>query len=159
MKNLLFQQTANLFRASLFGSFLLGFVACQKADPAPLGVEVSYTIPSSFTASVNGSPTQTFTGTKSSSSGNIVLKGTNTFYTITITFPSTTGPGTYFFSTTGFSATIFDGVNTYSTSTSPGGGIFTINSINNGLYNGNFNITGYDISSHAMPADGNFSNL
>ena len=139
------------------------YSSCQKADPDPVGVilpgAASSASNSTFTASVHGSPTQTFTGSKSSSSGSIILTGTNSFYTITITFPNTAGPGTYFLPLAGFSVTVNDGINTYSTNTSPGGGIFDINSVTNGNYTGDFNITAYDAASAATPANGNFSNL
>jgi hypothetical protein len=171
MQNLLSQRTSNVFRALVLGSFMIGYTACQKADPTPVGittiVQPGTPGPSgpsgpttSFTGSVNSSGTMNFTGTKSSGGGTTTITGTNTYYTIKLNFPSPTGPGHY---TLGFSASytasVYDGTNTYLVNPTYGSGNLTIDSISSGYYYGSFNFIGEDPSFDSESANGNFTKI
>jgi hypothetical protein len=170
MKQIYSRLVARLFSTLLVVGFMAGFVACQKADPSPSAIitgpltgQGSASNPSgpttSFTGSVNGSSTMTFTGTKNSAGGSTTLTGTNSYYTIKLVFPTTTGPGTYFLSTSGFSASVYDGSNTYVCNASYGSGDITIDSIPSGNYYGSFSFIG-ELPSHATEdANGNFKKL
>lgn len=129
---------------------VLVIFSCQKADPGPIGIPAStlpknIITPPSFLAQINGSSTLSFTPKKSISGGNVSLIGTNTSYTITLTFPSTTGPGGVFYSSK-ITASIYDGSNTYVANGTTGSGSLTIDSISNGRYYGSFQFIGEDPS-------------
>lgn len=167
MKNLIFRKALALIRLIILGSFLVGYAACNKADPSPTGITElppgKSSVPTgptaSFTGSVNGSATMIFTATKNSSGGTTTLSGTNSSYTIVLNFPSTTGPGNFFFNSGGFSASIYDGMNTYVANSTYGSGILTIDSISGGYYYGTYNFTGELPSFASESAQGNFSHL
>ncbi|MGP8214160.1 MAG: hypothetical protein ACLQQ4_01215 [Bacteroidia bacterium] len=167
MKSLIFQKASNLFRILIFGSFFVVYTACNKADPSPTGITMlppgKSSVPTgpsaSFTGSVNSSSTMNFTSAKSTSGGTTTLSGTNSFYIIKLDFPATTGPGTYFFTSAGFMASVYDGVNTYISNSTYGSGILIIDSIPGGYYYGSFNFTGELPSFATESATGNFSHL
>jgi len=113
-----------------------------------------------FTASVNGSPVISFVGSKSTASGTTSLIGVSSSYTITLSFPSTTGTGNFFFSSTGFNASIVNGSNTYVSNATYGSGTLTIDSITGGKYYGYFSFIGQTTSLASMNVSGGrFSNL
>ena len=163
-----FNFTSNLQKA--FNLIILCFLAftylsCQKqTDPAPYSnppVSQETTLKNAaFSAEVNGSSIINFAPTKTISGGNVSLIGTSAYYTITVTFQKTAGPGSYFNNSPGFvSASIYDGINTYITNASKGSGIFNIDSIPKGRYYGNINFTGLDAASNTESSIGNFSDL
>ncbi len=171
MVNHYFKFKIGLFILTLGVITTLFYTSCQKPDPSPAGI-LTATLPygppgstgssgptASFTASVNASSTQNFTPSKSSGGGTTTLKGTNTYYTITINFPTTTGPGHYFLNSAGFSATLYDGSNTYTCDATYGSGGLTIDSIPSGKYYGSFNFIGETASFASESANGNFSDL
>jgi hypothetical protein len=115
--------------------------------------------PTTFKGSINGSPTINFTPTKSISGGSTSLIGTSTYYTVTLTFPSTTGPGSFFLKTAGFSGSIYDGTNTYVSNATYGSGSIVIDSIVSGKYYGVYNFIGQLPSTATESASGSFTNL
>ena len=157
-----------------FGLVLSCFYSCQKAELKPYSdpaVGVTHTITPtytatthdttkppppdttpSFSASVNSSSIISFTPSKSISGSNITIKGVSTYYTITITFPSSTGPGNYDigFPSTTVSASMINGATknfcSYNGSNAWGnGGNLKIDSISSkGKYYGTFNFEAED---------------
>jgi hypothetical protein len=159
-----------LFTGIIFCSLASVYVSCQKAtDPEPFSnPQLSLTKPKDtakqyplFTASIDGSPTIIFTPSKTTGGGNTNLIGTSPYYTVTLTFPSSSGPGTYDYGfAPGFIASIYDGTNTYIANDAfSGTGIMKIDSIPNGKYYGTFNFTGEDAASDDKNAIGRFSYL
>jgi hypothetical protein len=152
------------------GAFLLlvfagsgTFVSCYKAAPEPYNIpeaDVTRTVTPTYTtapippdttpsflASVNGSSIITFTPGKNTSGSNTTLKGTSASYTITLTFPSSTGPGNnYEIGGSGaISALLVNGSSHYVAEGFYGGGFFTIDSISaKGKYYGTFNFSALD---------------
>jgi hypothetical protein len=112
-----------------------------------------------FSGSVNGSPTINFVPSTSTSGGKTSLIGTTSSYTVTLTFPVSTGAGSFFYSST-ITASIFDGSSTYVANGSKGSGSITIDSIPNGNYYGSFQFIGEDPSLNTTSVNGgSFSNL
>ena len=148
-------------------ALILNFASCQKANPEPYGIpslgyisSMNTTKDSAFTASVNGSSTMVFTPGKKTNGTSLSLTGTNSSYVVTITFPKTTGPGSYFFNSAGFSASIYDGSNTYVANSTYGTGSMRIDSISSsGRYYGSFNFIAELPSTATASASGNFSYL
>lgn len=146
------------------------FFSCQKADPAPYSnptINVPVTIiPPTFTAEVNNSLSITsFTPIKTFQGSYIILKGVSTYYTITLTFPSSTGPGNYTIGSTfypDFTATLVNGSTTYVVNSTYGLGSLRINSISaDDKYSGTFNFTAQDTITHSNinVNQGSFSNM
>ncbi len=142
------------------------FISCQKTDPQPYS-NPEQTNPGGKAPVMSGYPngalsTTEFTPTVTYSGGYITFTGTSQFYTITITFPATTGVGNYGFDVfdPGFTASIYDGTNTYYANASVGTGNFRIDSIIGGRYSGTFDIDGQDAAfNDAIINGGVFSNL
>jgi hypothetical protein len=148
------------FLILLFCAFTSIYFSCIKKTTTPTTTTTPKTQPTTFTGSVNGSSTINFTPTKSASGGSTSLIGTSTYYTITLTFPSTTGPGSFIIrSFAGFSASIYDGTNTYVSNASYGSGSINIDSIVSGKYYGKYNFIGQLPSTATESASGSFSNL
>jgi|GEM_PF-1319201 len=152
---------------------VLGYVACQKAVPAPYsnppvgpgtGNVTIMSEPSAvFQASISSGPTINFAPAKSLGNGQVQFIGTNATYTINISFPNNTGPGQNYFISglQGFSAYINNGADQYSaTYHGAGGGILNIDSISHGKYYGSFHFVGQDPSQNNINVtNGVFSNL
>jgi len=178
----IFKSYRLLFLLTAFGFILaFTFLSCQKSEPNPYSIDAANpntsttntttvsppdTTPS-FLASVNASPIITFTPSKSASGGNMTLKGVSTYYTVTITFPtSSTGPGSY---QIGFpSSTIWGFVNNggtyyYCNYNYGVGGSLVIDSISTrGNYYGKFNFWAEDtvnISNSKQVESGSFYHL
>jgi hypothetical protein len=157
----------SFFTSVLSISMICCFSSCQKAAVNPYSnpaVATTSTIdPPTFAAAVNNSITaSSFTPSKNISGNNTTLKGTSTYYTITITFPSSTGTGHYNIGiTSGFTAVLYTGSDTYYVNSSNGLGTLDIASIStDGKYTGTFNFTGWDSSNNYMTVNqGSFSNL
>ncbi len=148
--------------ASIFGLVL--FYSCQKADPAPYSTPPSgithvttvTTAPdttSTFSARVNNSQTATsFTPGKSTSGSNTTLTGVSKYYTITITFPSSSGPGDYTLGTSfdpDYTATLVNGSSTYVVNKRWGLGDLRIDSISaKGKYFGTFSLSAEDTTTN-----------
>jgi len=150
-----------------FFSAVTVLVSCQKADPDPsssapvrLPNDTSniVVIKPAFIASVNGSPNIKFNPSKSNSGGNISLIGTTTNYTVTITFPNSTGPGSFFFGST-ITASIYDGFNTYYANGNYGTGSLRIDSIPAGMYYGSFSFIADDPALNTESVSGTFNDL
>jgi hypothetical protein len=166
------------------GLFIFFFISCEKAAPNPYSTPVidkpvtTSTITTthdttinnppdttpSFEASVNNSAIISFTPSKNIVGSNTTLKGVSTYYTITITFPSSTGPGgPYFIGTGGITALLVNGSITYVAEGSYGGGFLTIDSISSkGKYYGTFNFDADDttnITNIAQVSKGSFYHL
>lgn len=151
----------------------LGFVACQKADPAPysnpqygLGTQTVTAVsePSAvFQASVSHSSVINFAPAKAIGNGQVQLIGSNATYTLTITFPNKTGPGQNYFlgGTPGFGASVNNGADLYSVAYHGAGvGALNIDSISHGKYYGSFNFDAQDASHNDINvSSGVFSNL
>jgi hypothetical protein len=134
------------------------FISCQKADLAPYSnpptdsntptSEVPPDTTPSFQASVNSSASLSFTPSKSISGSNTTLQGVSTYYTITLTFPSATGPGHYTIGSSfypNFTAKLINGASTYVVTSRWGLGSIEIDSIStNGKYYGSFNFNAKD---------------
>jgi hypothetical protein len=159
-----------LFAAIFAGLLLINFYSCQKAEPDPYSTPefgTTHTVTPTFTsttthdtnktppdtttsflAKVNNSASITFTPSKSASGGNTTLKGVSTFYTITITFPtSSTGPGGYNigFPSNTISAIVNNGGTYYYCNYLWGvGGALYIDSVSSGKYYGTFNFEAQD---------------
>ncbi|HXB13357.1 MAG TPA: DUF6252 family protein [Bacteroidia bacterium] len=158
------KQLQKLFTGMLFCSMASVFFSCQKTAPVPYATPSygSDTATRSMQGEVGSNFTPTFfTPTITYSGGNITFTGKSQYYTITLTFPATSGPNTYFFSTDpGYSASVYDGTNTYKANASDGGGSLTISSIVNGKYSGTFDIDGQDPSFNFLEINrGSFLNL
>ena len=144
----------------LFCTSSMVYISCTKTTTTTTTTTTPTVKPTTFTASVNSSPIINFTPSKNASGGNTSLIGTSTYYTITITFPSTTGTGSFFFNATGFSASIVNGSNTYVANSTYGSGSMRIDSISGGKYYGSFSFIGQTPSLTSMTVNpGNFSNL
>jgi hypothetical protein len=154
-----------LFTGIIFFSLAVVQFSCQKTVPQPYSNPVQ-TVPNSKPPAMNGYMNgaftrTTFTPTITNSGGYITFTGTSQFYTITITFPASTGVGSYDFAFyPGFSATIYDGTNTFIANSSTGSGNIDINTITDGRYTGTFNIDGQDAALNTENVSlGVFSNL
>jgi hypothetical protein len=157
-----------LLRAIFGGWVAFSLISCQKAQPnaasdPAVGAPNTIAYPT-FSAAVNGSLSpSSFTPAKQISGGNTSLIGTSAYYTITITFPSSTGPGRYDIGqgSPGYTASITTGSDTYYVNASNGLGALDITSIAaNGEYTGTFNFTGWDSSNNFLTVNqGTFSNL
>ncbi len=135
---------------------LIWFYSCKKAEINPYNISVpgssqqqtpADTNPS-FKASINSSSVISFTPGKSIAGPNTTLMGTNSTYTVTITVPSSTGPGNNYeigFGGPGITAMLVNGATTYKVSNSWGSGKLTIDSISSkGEYYGSFQFTAQD---------------
>jgi hypothetical protein len=133
-------------------------MSCQKKTQSTS--TTSTPKPATYYAAVNGSQLINFTPSKTSG-GSISLIGTSTYYTITLTFPSTTGTGSFFFSDAGFSATIANGgINYVASATTTGTGSIQIDSIVGTKYYGLFSFVGAAPSGATLNvSQGYFSNL
>jgi hypothetical protein len=164
--------TRALFTVIISGLSLTYFFSCQKADLNPYSTPetVTHTITPTYTtvthdttthdttkptppdttpsfkAAVNGSSVITFTPNKSIVGSTTKLKGTTPSYTITITFPSSTGPGNYTIGfAPGLTETIVNGSITYVANTNWGNGSLQIDSISaKGKYYGKFSFSAED---------------
>jgi hypothetical protein len=164
MKGYITNQIKYLSGVLFLGALLIMYASCQKGDPAPFATPPSSAAKansdsttkvkpdSTFTASINGSPTITFTPNKTIGA-NTSLIGTTPNYTITISFPNGTGPGTFFLTTTGFGVTLNTTSDTYYANSSRGSGILTIDSVSSGRYYGNLNCNTVDLSSNVISID------
>lgn len=158
------------------GFCCFAFFSCQKANPAPYGdpnpaaFKTISTTPvdttPSFTAEMNGSFSATsFTPLKTINGSYTTLKGVSTYYTVTMTFPSSSGPGNYEIgglSQPDYTATIVTGSGTYVINTRWGLGSLKIDSISStGKYYGTFSLEATDTVTHSdMEADqGTFYHL
>ena len=154
-----------LFKGIIVCALTSVFFSCQETVPTPYSPEQA--APNAKAPVMNGLvngnlSTTAFIPTVTNSGGYITFKGTSQFYTITITFPATTGVGDYGFdfADPGFSATIYDGLNTYTANATYGSGDFRINSIIGGRYSGTFSIIGQDAAYNDETVNGGvFSNL
>jgi hypothetical protein len=157
----------------LSGVALSCFFSCEKADVAPYGNPVdgaivsSYIMPSdtmpNFKASVNNSAVLSFTASKNIVGSNTNLKGTTANYAITITFPSSTGPGSWNMGNSGpATALLVNGASHYVVKGSNGIGLLKIDSISlSGRYYGTFSFIAKDTvaSIEISVSQGSFSHL
>ena len=160
------------------GIGLACFYSCQKSGLSPYSVDApsasnqgnNNTPPDttpSFKASVNHSSIITFTPNKTIVGSNTYLKGTSTYYTVTLVFPSSTGPsGPYNigFPSTRISATVVNGATTYVNDKNFSfGGSLTIDSISSkGKYYGSFQFYAGDsnnITNNVSVSSGTFYHL
>jgi len=155
-----FTKRRNILSFLAVGTLVFAVISCEKAMPSPysnppVGVSSTYTTTTtppdttpSFLASVNNSSILTFTPSKSTSGSNTTLKGVDAYYTITLTFPSTTGPGHYTIGTSfypDFTALLVNGSSTYVVNSRWGLGNLTIDSIStHGKYYGTFSFDASD---------------
>jgi hypothetical protein len=139
----------------LFGIAIIWFYSCKKADINPYAINApgsSQTTPAdttpTFKASVSSSSIISFTPGKSIVGSNTTLIGTNSTYTVTITFPNSIGQGSNYemgFGGPGITAELINGVTKYKVNNSWGSGQLTIDSISSkGKYYGSFLITAQD---------------
>jgi len=157
----------SILTATFGGWMVFSFISCQKAAPnasSDPAVRTPNTIAyPTFSAAVDNSlHPSSFTPGKQIVGSNTNLIGTSTYYTITITFPtSSTGPRQYTLgSTPGYTASIVAGANTYLVNGAPGIGNLTITSISaDGKYTGTFDFSGWDGSNFLSVDQGTFSNL
>ncbi|HWY97792.1 MAG TPA: hypothetical protein VNY36_01795 [Bacteroidia bacterium] len=161
MNHLLNHSARKSFFILLFCAFTGIYFSCIKKTTTTTTTTTTPKVqPTTFTGSVNGSPTINFTPTKSASGGSTSLVGTSTYYTITLSFSSTTGPGSFIIKTAaGFSASIYDGSNTYVSNATYGSGSIIIDSIVSGKYYGKYNFIGQLPSTATESASGSFTNL
>lgn len=167
--NIFFKHSkAFLLTAIWVGWVTFSLISCQKAEPNaasdPAVVTPNTIAYPTFSAAVNNSlHPSSFTPGKQIAGLNTNLIGTSTYYTITITFPtSSTGPGHYDLGiSAGYTASIVAGSDTYLVDSAHGLGSLDITSISaDGKYTGTFNLTGYDSSNNFLSVDqGTFSNL
>lgn len=154
MKSIFTKPAKRVSLIALVLSVALVYFSCTKTTTGTTATSPPKPRVTSFTASVNGSPTITFTPTKNIASGNTSLIGTSTYYTITLVFPSTTGTGNFFLNTTGFSASIYNGTSTYTSSGPSAAGSISIDSIVSGKYYGGFQFIGQNSSSATLSVNG-----
>lgn len=148
---------------------ILSFYSCQKAAPNPysdpLPSSPAAISPVTFSAAVNSSSLTSFTPGKLIVGNYVTLMGTNSYYTITISFPSSMGPGHYFMgtSTPGLRATVKSGSTTYVNDANVSeAGNFEITSIEQGKYSATFTFFADDstaISNQISVTQGTISNL
>ena len=155
MKYFVSSSIKRVFSGLLICGFAFAFVSCEKKTPAPAPVIP----PATFKGEINGSAQIVFTPSKTSSSGTTSLIGKSAYYTVTLNIPSTTGQGSFFFSSAGFSASIYDGSNTYLSNSAYGSGGIYIDSIVGGRYYGNFNFIGQLPSNATESTIGTFTSL
>jgi hypothetical protein len=147
----------------IIGLAIFLFASCKKAEPDPYGeglpASMLTTTPapdttSSFNASVNSGPILTFSPSKNTVGSNTNLIGTSTSYTITLTLPSSTTPGSnYQIGGVGgkITALLVSGSNHYVTEGFYGGGFLTIDSISaKGKYYGSFSFDAEDTVSNTF---------
>jgi hypothetical protein len=148
---------------------ILSFYSCQKAAPHPYSDPLPYSpaaiSPITFSAAVNNSSLTSFTPSKVIVGNYVTLKGTTSYYTITISFPSSMGPGDYFMGThtSDLRATVTSGSITYINNANVSeAGDFEITSIEQGNYSATFTFFADDstaISNQISVTQGTISNL
>jgi hypothetical protein len=167
-----YKATSKLFVGLFCLATALGYVACQKAVPAPYsdpqyglgtGTVKTTSEPSAvFQCSINNVPTIGLAPSTAIGNGQVQLIGTNASYTVTVNFPNTTGPGHYFLgSTEGFGGSVNNGADVYSVTYHGSGlGDLQIDSISHGKYYGSFSLNADDPSHNYLSVNsGVFSNL
>ena len=140
-----------LSRILLTGFIATCFWTCQKAGPSPYSKPaLAATNSGSFSASVNSSSTIAFTPVKVLVGNYVVLKGVSGYYNVTITFPTSLGPGHYFFGSNNISGTIVSGSSVFVNDANvTDSGNFEITSISQGKYTATFSFFADDSTNHS----------
>lgn len=157
-------------------AFLISLFSCQKAEPDSYSIPALTAAPArsagtpdttpAFSASVNGISVENFTPSKNTNGSYSTLTGKNTYYTITITIPKSTGPGKNYTIGTAFGngigASCISGSTLYYVNQRYGLGNLTIDSISaKGNYYGSFSFTADDTVTlnNVSVSQGTFYNL